>query len=67
MTEQPDRSNLERSIDQHRRELARAVRDLGAAAVVRLDVRREIERRPWAFVLGSLAFGLWLGGVGRGR
>ena len=67
MHEIGDRRALQRSIDEHQRELARAVAALGRATVERLDLRREIDRRPWAFVVAGLAFGLWLGTTGRGR
>jgi len=54
-----ERERLEHNIEYHRRELRRALRDLGVSVLISLNLPRRIRRRPlpWALAgIGLTAF-----------
>jgi len=59
MIHQARRERLERGIEDHRRELRRALRDLSLSLVL-TNLPQRIRRRPWAWTLGAVAVGSWL-------
>jgi hypothetical protein len=49
-----ERARLTRTIEQDRKELRRAVRDLGLSTFLSLDLPQRIRRRPLPWALGAL-------------
>ena len=61
MAQPEEREVLLQHIEEHKRELRMAVDDLREAAKAWADPRDLIRERPGAWILGGVAFGLWLG------
>jgi hypothetical protein len=61
MAQPEERDVLLHDIEEHKRELRLAVDDLREAARAWTDPRDLIRERPGAWILGGMAFGLWLG------
>jgi hypothetical protein len=59
MIHQARRERLERDIEDHRRELQRALRDLTLSLVL-VNLPQRIRRRPFAWALAAAGVGTWL-------
>lgn len=55
------RTETRNALDQHRRELELAVHELRVAGREALTPSSRLERKPYRWLLGALALGVWMG------
>lgn len=55
-----ERERLEENIEYHRRELRRALRDLGVSVLISLNLPRRIRQRPLPWALAGVGLAVYL-------